>query len=119
VDLAETLGAGDILFIDTTHEVAPANDVAYLYGRLLPRIRPGVIVHIHDIFLPYEYPLGWVKDLGYSWGEQYILQAMLTSSDAWEVLWPGYYLQRTLPELESHFPRISGRMAQSFWMRKR
>lgn len=117
-ELASELQAGDILFIDTSHEVTPSNDVAYIYGRLLPQIRAGVVVHIHDIFLPYEYPLRWVKDLGLSWGEQYIVQAMLTAGDQWEVLWPGYYLQRMLSDFPTHFPNIRGGNAQSLWMRR-
>lgn len=117
-ELASKLTAGDILFIDTSHEVAPANDVAYLYGRLLPRVTADVVVHIHDIFLPYEYPLRWVKELGLQWGEQYIVHAMLLG-DQWRVLWPGRYLQRTLPDFDSHFPAIAGRAAQSLWIQRR
>jgi hypothetical protein len=118
-ELAGSLAAGDMLFIDTSHEVSPANDVAYLYGRLLPRLAGGVVVHIHDIFLPYEYPLAWVKDEGLDWGEQYIVQALLSEGDKWEVLWPGYYLQRTLSDFGKHFPEARGRDAQSLWIRKR
>ncbi len=118
--LASQLGAGDILFIDTSHEVAPANDVAFIFGRLLPIVPTGVIVHIHDIFLPYEYPLRWVKDLGLNWGEQYIAHAMLTAGrDSWEVLWPGYYLQRTFSGFNDYFPAIAGGNAQSLWIRRR
>ena len=113
------LGPGDILFIDTSHEVRPANDVAYIYGQLLHKVAPGVVVHIHDIFLPYEYPQSWVMDIGLKWGEQYLVHAMLSDSRAWEVLWPGYYLQRTMPDFAKHFPHNRGRDAQSLWLRKR
>lgn len=114
----ESLAAGDILFIDTSHEVKPANDVAYIYGRLLDKVRAGVIVHIHDIFLPYEYPRSWVMEVGLKWGEQYLVHAMLMNSANWEVLWPGYYLQRTLAGFAEHFPHLRGGMAQSLWLRK-
>ncbi len=116
-EITQNLSAGDILFIDTTHEVTPANDVAYIYGRVLPEVPGGVIVHIHDIFLPFEYPLSWVKDDGLNWGEQYIVQAMLMESSRWEVLWPGHYLQRTLPDFDSYFPNRSDGNAQSLWLR--
>jgi hypothetical protein len=116
--LVRDLAAGDVLFIDTSHEVLPANDVAYIYGSLLPRLKVGVLVHIHDIFLPYEYPLTWVMERGWKWGEQYIVQAMLTSRGQWEVLWPGYYLQRTLPNFASYFPHLNGKLAQSLWIRR-
>lgn len=112
------LEAGDILFIDTSHESRPANDVAYIYGQLLARVRPGVIVHVHDIFLPYEYPKWWTVDLRLPYGEQYIVQAIVMNTAQWETLWPGYYLQRTLPGFEKHFPHGDGRMAQSLWLRK-
>lgn len=114
----ESLAAGDILFIDTSHEVKPANDVAYIYGRLLDKVRAGVIVHIHDIFLPYEYPRSWVMEVGLKWGEQYLVHAMLMNSANWDVLWPGYYLQRTLAGFAEHFPHLRGGMAQSLWLRK-
>ena len=116
--LAATLKAGDVLFIDTSHETKVANDVVFIYGCLLPQIAPGVIVHIHDIFLPYEYPHEWVTALGYDWGELYVVQAMLTLSDHWETLWPGYYLQRTMPDFNSFFPDVRGHFAQSLWLKK-
>ena len=117
-ELAHQLREGDILFIDTSHEVKPANDVAYLYGRLLPCLSNGVVVHIHDIFLPYEYPITWVRDQQLAWGEQYLVQMMLMGSTRWEVLWPGYYLQRTLNGFSSHFPNMQSGFAQSFWLSK-
>jgi predicted O-methyltransferase YrrM len=117
-ELIRDLTNGDIVFIDTSHEVKPANDVAYIYGRLLPFLPCGVLVHVHDIFLPYEYPVGWVRDQGLAWGEQYLVQTMLMNSEQWEVLWPGYYLQRTLAEFSSYFPHTHVGLAQSMWLRK-
>ena len=117
-ELAGRLAAGDVLFIDTSHEVKAANDVAFIYGCLLPAIVPGVVVHIHDIFLPYEYPYEWVTELGYDWAELHVVQVMLTMSDHWEVLWPGYYLQRTMPDFNAHFTDVRGHFAQSLWLRK-
>ncbi|MEN9574430.1 MAG: hypothetical protein RL514_2285 [Verrucomicrobiota bacterium] len=118
VPYVQALEAGDILFIDTSHEAVPANDVAYIYGQLLAKIRPGVVVHIHDIFIPYDYPRSWVIDMGLRWGEQYIVQAMLLDEAGWDVLWPGHYLQRTLPAFDAHFPNRAGGMAQSLWLRR-
>jgi len=118
VGQVKNLGPGDILFIDTSHEVKPANDVAYIYCQLLNNVRAGVFVHIHDIFLPYEYPRSWVMELGLQWGEQYIVHAMLMNQLNWEVVWPGHYLQRTMPAFEKHFPHWHGDSAQSLWLRK-
>jgi hypothetical protein len=114
----EKLHCGDILFIDTSHEVKPANDVACIYGKLINRVPIGVIVHIHDIFIPYEYPRTWVREFRRKWGEQYIVQMMLMNFGGWEILWPGYFLQRTLPQFDTHFPHRNGGMAQSLWLQK-
>ena len=54
------LHSGDILFIDSSHTVKIGGDVNYLFLEVLPRLKPGVIVHIHDIFLPFEYRRDWI-----------------------------------------------------------
>ena len=114
-EIAGSLREGDLLFIDTSHEVTPANDVAYIYGRLLPLVRPGVMVHIHDIFIPYEYPESFARRPDGKWGEQYLVQVMLENK-RWRTIWPGYYLQRTLPGFATHFPRMGNCLAQSIWL---
>jgi predicted O-methyltransferase YrrM len=117
-ELFDALDADDILFIDSSHELKPGNDVIFLYLQVLPRLRPGVLVHIHDIFLPYEYPSEWIAKERWPWNEQYLVQAMLAFGSAFEVLWPGYYLQRTLPGFARLFPHLGLRRAQSLWLRK-
>jgi hypothetical protein len=107
----------DILFIDSSHEVKSGNDVVTLGLTVLPRLNPGVVVHFHDILLPYEYPREWVEL--YGWTEQYLVQAMLQESNAFEVLWPGHYLQRTLPDFDSPFAHGRGVNATSLWPRRR
>jgi hypothetical protein len=64
------LEAGDILFIDSSHTVKIGGDVNYLFLEVLPRLKPGVIVHVHDIFLPFEYRRDWVLDEFRFWTEQ-------------------------------------------------
>lgn len=116
-DLFASLGSGDILFIDSTHEVRAGNDVAHLFGRIIPSLAPGVAIHVHDIFLPYEYPENVFR--GYpSWGEQYVLHALLGAGN-FEILWPGHYLQRSRPEARAGLPFLGLGQAQSFWIRKR
>lgn len=112
------LTSGDILFIDTSHIVLPANDCAYIFCVLLPLVPSGTIVHIHDIFLPYEYPESLMLEDGRTWGEQYLVSVMLQGTSQWEVLWPGHYLQRNLEGFEKHFPRMGDGFAQSLWLRK-
>ena len=72
------LESSDLLFIDSSHAVKIGGDVNYLFLEVLPRLKPGVIVHVHDIFLPFEYRRDWVMDEFRFWSEQYLLQAFLT-----------------------------------------
>ena len=103
----------DILFIDSSHEVRVANDVAKLFCVTIPSLAPGVVIHVHDIFLPFDYPEPLCTDYS-CWGEQYMLQ-MLLQGCARKVLWPGYYVQRMRPELCTHLPFVANGRAQSFW----
>jgi hypothetical protein len=80
------LEAGDILFVDTTHTVKAGSDVNRIVLEVLPQLAPGVAVHIHDIFLPYEYPEEWLREQQWYWAEQYLLQAFLAFNDRFEVL---------------------------------
>lgn len=82
----ESLRAGDVLFVDTTHTVKVGSDVNHIVLDVLPRLAPGVVVHFHDIFLPYEYPRRWLEDFGLYWSEQYLLQAFLALNPDFEVL---------------------------------
>ncbi|MEM6310328.1 MAG: class I SAM-dependent methyltransferase [Pseudomonadota bacterium] len=113
----DDLQAGDMLFIDSSHQVRMSNDVAHLFCRILPELRAGVIVHVHDVFLPWEYPKRFFYDCP-GWGEQYVLHAALQGG-GWDVLWPGFYLQQGRPELAGALPFMDAGRAQSFWMRKR
>ena len=80
------LESGDLLFIDSSHTVKIGGDVNYLFLEVLPRLKPGVIVHVHDIFLPFDYRRDWVMDEFRFWSEQYLLQAFLTFNSEFEVL---------------------------------
>lgn len=112
----EALEPGDFLFIDSSHEVRLGNDVARIFCDIVPRLKAGVILHFHDVYLPFEYPLSRVDDECARWGEQYVLHAFLQSRSD-EILWPGYYLQRTRPDLKSRLPFLFDGTAQSFWFR--
>jgi len=116
--LFDTLRDGDILFIDSSHEVRVGNDGAFLYSTVLPRIATGVLVHIHDVFLPYDYPPDLQANGARGWNEQYVVQAMLALGGGFEVLWPGYFLQRTRADFAGNFPHNTGQLAQSLWLRR-
>lgn len=122
VDLAffDRLGANDILFIDSSHISKTGSDVNYLFFEVLPRLRPGVLVHIHDIFLPDDYPKVWVLDQGRHWNEQYVVRAFLTHNSSWEIVFAAHFLgtrhraavQRTFPR----YPEQGG--GGSLWIRR-
>jgi hypothetical protein len=84
MDLADDLQAGDMLFIDSSHVLAPLGDTLFEILFLLPRLNPGVIVHIHDIFLPWNYHSSWIKQRPYT--EQWVLAAYLHKNPDWEIL---------------------------------
>lgn len=113
------LEEGDILFVDSSHRLAAGNDVEFLLLEVLPALRPGVVIHVHDVFLPYAYPRSWVVEERRGYTEQHLVQAILQFSDVFEVLWAGYFLQRTRSDLGRFFPHWAGRDAKSLWLRKR
>ena len=93
------LDAGDILFIDSSHVAKTGSDVNFLYFEVLPRLRSGVRVHIHDIFLPSEYPRDWVIREQRSWNEQYLLRALLMHSTGFRVMFGCSYAFFRFPAL--------------------
>jgi hypothetical protein len=116
------LGADDILFIDSSHVLSIGGDVRYEYLEVLPRLNPGVVVHVHDIFLPAEYPEEWVRRQHRFWNEQYLLQALLVGNSGFEVLWGSSFMHLRHPEaLERAFRsyRREERWPASFWLRRR
>jgi hypothetical protein len=118
--LFDQLGHNDILFIDSSHIIRPQGDVLYEYLELLPSLKPGVIVHVHDIFSPRDYPEEWVLDEIRFWNEQYLLEAFLTSNLSWKILAGVNYLHH------NHFEKLSQKCPKlkvdhepgSFYMQK-
>lgn len=87
-----SLEAGDILFLDSSHRAFQNSDVTVFFLEILPVLKPGVIVHLHDIYLPYDYPRGHLPRL---WNEQYLLAtALLFGGAAFEILFPSWYIAR-------------------------
>ena len=111
------LGENDMLFIDSSHELRAGNDLTHLYLKIFPTLASGVVIHIHDIFLPYDYRPEWVLTERLQYAEQYLVQAILQSERNFEVIWPGYYFQRTLTEFSDRFPHRKQRDAQSLWIK--
>jgi hypothetical protein len=115
------LAAGDLLFVDTTHTVKIGSDVNRVILDVLPGLAPGVLVHFHDIYLPYEYPIEFYTELGFSWAEQYLLQAFLALNRDFEILFGNAALAREHPaEIAEVVPSAAGSARPSaFWIRRR
>jgi len=117
----DTLASGDILFIDSSHVSKTGSDVNYLYFEILPRLKTGVKIHTHDIFLPNEYLKDWVLKEGRSWNEQYLLRALLMYSSAFKVVFGCSYAFAAMPEKVKtalSLPNGCAFGGGSFWMEK-
>jgi hypothetical protein len=112
----DRLGAGDILFIDSSHVAKTGSDVTHLFFEVIPRLRAGVVIHVHDIFLPHDYPSFRVLGEKLSWNEQYLLRALLMFSPTFEVLFGTTYARHYFPELLTETERLG--LSGSFWFRK-
>ena len=122
VDLAifDELGAGDILFFDGSHRVFTDSDVTVFFLEVWPRIRPGVLIHIHDIFWPDDYPPEWGRRY---YSEQYLLGALMMAGKV-KPVFPTHYIS-TDPDLgrqASSFlpgePYLRNYWGTSFWLEK-
>lgn len=116
-----TLAAGDILFIDTSHTVKTGGDVVFLLQEVLPRLANGVVVHIHDIFLPWDYPQEWVM-AGRAWNEQYAVRAFLTFNSVFEILmgvaWMSNFQSDILATALPNYPEGYRDGGGSLWIRR-
>lgn len=123
VDLAEftKLARRDVLFIDSSHVAKTGSDVNFLLFEVLPRLAPGVMIHIHDIFLPHDYPESWVLQENRSWNEQYVVQALLMYSSAFRVVFGCSYAFHRYPHLVREALQLPGRQAfggGSLWIER-
>jgi predicted O-methyltransferase YrrM len=124
LELFDELEAGDFLFIDNSHCIFMNSDATVVFLDILPRLKPGVLVHVHDIFLPYDYPIEWV-DRYYS--EQYVLAAfLLARGDPFRVVWAGNFVGKdeslsalVAPVWDAIGAEIGERGGVSFWMETR
>jgi predicted O-methyltransferase YrrM len=109
-----SLGAGDVLFVDSSHVAKTGSDVVHLVLEVLPRLADGVVVHVHDVFWPEDYPQGWVR-AGFGWNEQYLLQAHLAGNARTHVLALNHWLALRHPDaVEAAFGAV-GLDGSSVW----
>ena len=119
-DVTGGLAENDVLVVDTTHTVKLGGDVNRIVLDLLPRLQPGVYVHFHDIFLPWEYPRVWLERYGLYWTEQYLVQAFLACNPHFEVVCALYALAREYPQrLSDVYPSWTPAAPHpgAFWIR--
>lgn len=118
--LFEDLAAGDVLFIDSSHLLMPGSDVDHLFNRVLPALPAGVLVHVHDVFLPDDYPEAW-RWRGYN--EQLALPGLITSGAYRPVFASRYAVTRMADRIESsavaRLPLPEGAFETSLWLEKR
>lgn len=108
---------GDVLFIDSTHVSKTDSDVNHALGRVLPSLAPGVLVHFHDIFWPFEYPSNWVYQ-GRAWNEAYAMRAFLQYNSAFRIEFFLSYLWYTHREaLQAAMPLVAAN-GSSLWLRR-
>ncbi|MBL8852196.1 MAG: class I SAM-dependent methyltransferase [Planctomycetaceae bacterium] len=115
----DELQSGDILFIDSSHVAKAGSDVGYLVFEIIPRLRPGVYVHFHDIFYPFEYPAEWVLR-GWSWNEAYLVRSFLQFNPVFEIeFWGSALAQHHHALLAELLPRALENTGASLWLRRR
>ncbi len=120
VDLAifDSLEAGDILFIDSTHVSKLGSDVNRLIFDVLPRLAPGVVIHIHDIDWAFGYPDQWVRE-GRAWNESYLVRAFLAYNSAFEIMAWGPYLHAEHREfMDVQMPMAATERGNSLWIQR-
>jgi len=112
-EIVDTLRANDLLFIDSTHVLKTGSDVHFEFFHLLPRLKPGVVVHFHDILYPFEYPHEWIFDLNYSWNEAYVLRSSYSVE-----FWNGLFARKFANEIREEFPTFMKNPGGSIYLQR-
>lgn len=115
------LNKNDILFIDSSHISQVGSDVNYLFLEVIPELKNGVLIHVHDWFYPFEYPKSWIKERKIFWNEMYLVQAFLIGNSDYDILTSNYYLIKNhFDDLKKSFPFMVNTQggAGSLWLKK-
>jgi predicted O-methyltransferase YrrM len=122
IETFDALEKDDILFIDSSHISSPGSDVNMLLFEVLPRLRPGVVVHFHDIFFPFEYPESWLNRddwLNLGWNELYLLRAFLSHNNVFQIMFFNCLVWREHPEIvRRYLPEGTKNLPGSLWLRR-
>ena len=116
LDYFTSLEANDLLFIDSSHVSKANSDVNYVFFKILPILKKGVVIHFHDMFYPFEYPKAWHEEKRY-WNELYFIRAFLAYNKAFSIEFFGDYMskyieQKNIPSL------VKGRLGHSLYIKK-
>ena len=118
VTFFDQLEANDILFIDSSHVAKIGSDVTYLLLRVLPRLRPGVLIHFHDVTYPFTYPMKWIRQ-GWAWNEAIFIRGILANSPKFQVVACNAFAGYTFPDLlRKEVPGFVENSGGSLWIRK-
>jgi hypothetical protein len=118
ISVFEQLQAGDVLFIDSTHVSKAGSDVNRLFLDILPRLHPGVHVHVHDVFWPFEYPEQWIRE-NRGWTENYLLRAFLAFNSVFEIEFFAAWFWHTNPQMVADFlPAGVDQLPGNIWLHK-
>jgi len=118
IDVFRQLEENDVLFVDSTHVGKVGSDVNRLLFEIFPALAPGVVIHLHDIFYPFEYPKEWIYE-GRAWNEAYMVRAFLQHNDRFQVLLMNTFMShfhRTF--FETRMPLCLRNTGASLWLRK-
>jgi hypothetical protein len=112
------LEANDLLFIDSSHVSKIGSDVNFILFEILPALRPGVLIHFHDILWPFEYSLRWIKE-GKAWNEAYMVRAFLQYNSHFEIILMNSFAGHAMRSLvEATMPLCLEDPGGSLWLRK-
>ena len=112
------LDAGDLLLIDSSHVSKLGSDVNYLFFNIIPRLKKGVVVHVHDVMYPFEYPIAWVNEKRF-WNEAYLLHSFLTNNESFKlVLFNSFMTIHHNVWLKKNMPRLGNAEGGSIYMVK-
>lgn len=118
IEVFNKLNENDILFIDSSHISKIGSDVNHLFFNILPKLKKGVLIHIHDIFTPFEYPFEWMEQ-GRAWNECYLLRAFLQYNESFKIVFFNSYIQKHQKGfLNKSVPNILKDSGGSIWLKK-
>ena len=122
-DALRLLEKDDILFIDSSHVLKTGSDVHFELTQLLPRLRPGVLIHFHDVFSGFEYPKTWVLEKNHSWNELYALHLFLMHNVNFRIEFFSDYLAKShFSEIETQLKALAPRFLRNpgggLWLRR-